>query len=360
MPPSPITSSSETSPIVRKKSGERVKSSLKLPALVRHQSMPAQSKFVHFDVNLEQVRHFLHSEKPAAVSSPTYDYTKRPEFHWGSTDSESETDSDEEEDPREGYQRYLDRTEWHIAVPNFTPPDIAHESRIVYVENIFLTSDKTKLIGHVAVKNLAFEKHVSIKYTLDNWKTITELTAEYNDDVRRKHRAAGYDRFSFAITMADLPQQATTVTKSLFFCVRYVCNNTEYWDNNHGANYQVDFSRVPKHKTQSTSNRLPTRPRRSNSVDNPMRIYDDVLESTKKNEFNSRYDFNDSILKKINSGPQHVESKLALNAKTYQELIDSYCFFKGPQTTPTLAAMTPRSLTPEHMYDHPQWSSVPV
>lgn len=323
--------------------------------------MPVQSKIVHFDVNLEQVRHFLYSEKPSAVSSPSHDYTTRPQFHWGSTDSESESDSDEEEDPRLGYQRYLDRTEWQISLPNFTAPNVNNESRPVYVENLFLTTDKNKLIGHVAVKNFAFEKHVSIKYTLDNWKTITELVAEYNDDVRRKHRSAGYDRFSFVITMADLPQQATTGTKSLFFCVRYSCNNAEYWDNNHIANYQIDFLRVPKHKVQSAGDRLPTRQRRSNSVDNPMRVYDDVLESTKKNEFNSRYDFNDSVLKKIHARPKAVENTFALNAKTYQELIDSYCFFQGPKDSPVVAATTPRSMTPEHMYDRPQWnSSVPV
>ncbi|KAI9211583.1 hypothetical protein DS838_003525 [Geotrichum bryndzae] len=106
---------SSPSSILRKKSGERVKSSLKLPSLVRHQSMPATSKMVHFDAKLERVRHFLYSEKPTAVSAQSSPTEERPKFHWGSdSDHESES-SEDEEDPRIGFQRYLDRTEWQIS-----------------------------------------------------------------------------------------------------------------------------------------------------------------------------------------------------------------------------------------------------
>lgn len=355
--------SDDTTPrIVRKKSGETVKSSLRLPSLVRHSSMPASCKMVHFDAKLEQVCHFLHSEKPTAVSASSSPVDQRPKFHWG-TDSESSSDSDEDdEDPRLGYQRYIDRTEWQISLPNFTPPSNNNSDAVVYVENVFLTSDKNTLIGHVAVKNIAFEKQVYIKYTVDNWKTITELAAEYNDDVRRKHRPQGYDRFSFAINMADLPQHAST-TKSLFFCVKYCCNCQDFWDNNNAANYKVDFTRVTKHKScngNSSLDRLPTRLRRSNSVDNPVSSdldSDSIMGRMQrsKNQLASRYDFGASFsatsaagspamrkkpgLKKMGSIlPPAMDPKLALNAKSYQELIDSYCFFKGGPKHPPMAS----------------------
>lgn len=378
--------------IIKKKSGETVKSSLKLPSLVRHSSMPATSKAVHFDVNLERVRHFLHSEKPNAVSASSSPTEERPKFHWG-TDSESSSDSEseEEEDPRLGFQRYLDRTEWQISLPNFRtlqPEEVG--DRMLFVESIFLSSDKNTLLGHIAVKNIAFEKHVSIKYSIDHWKTVTELAAEYNDDVRRRRRLQGFDRFTFAINMGDFPQHAIS-TKSIFFCVRYSTGNDEFWDNNNGSNYQVDFTRVTKIKSgpvsrPSSTVRLPARHHRrsksSDEISTPANMFSfgttkplnsdkdfgfDIAphmnssvdeeffsrpkfrvgsptKQNKKNQFTSRYDFGDSFKSPTKPLPFNTTSslshttraqlasdpKLALNAKSYQELIDSYCFFQGP------------------------------
>lgn len=355
-PPSHVDDTAATIP--------RRKSSLKL---VRHSSMPATSKMVHFDVNLEEVRHFLHSEKPAAVSACSSPLdNNRAKFHWG-TDSESSSDTDDDEDdPRLGYQRYLDRTQWQISLPNFTPnPD---RQDVVFVENLFLTSDKNKLIGHIAVKNIAFEKHVAVKYTFDNWKTITELPAEYNDDLRRKRRDNGYDRFTFAINMADLPQHAAS-PKSLFFCVRYATNNQEFWDNNSQANYQVDFSRVSRHKNNALSHRLPTRVRRANSADCETRpSFDGVdvndifgplhltsKDKRAKNQFASRYDFGASFSTPTKKTNRHKKpAQLALNAKSYQELIDSYCFFGAKPSNPAASSpSSPGPQTADHHQAHP-------
>src|SRR2546423_1324189 len=61
--------------MVRKKSGEVVKPSLKSAYFKRRPqslpSTPVYPKAVHFDAQLEHVRHFLHSEKPLAVSTNT-------------------------------------------------------------------------------------------------------------------------------------------------------------------------------------------------------------------------------------------------------------------------------------------------
>jgi hypothetical protein len=47
------------------------------------------------------------------------------------------------------------------------------------------------------------------------------------------------DRFSFAI---DLSQFEVDLEKTaLCFFIRYQVDNTEYWDNNSGENYQVCF-----------------------------------------------------------------------------------------------------------------------
>uniref|UniRef100_A0A060TH22 ARAD1D27632p n=1 Tax=Blastobotrys adeninivorans TaxID=409370 RepID=A0A060TH22_BLAAD len=256
-------SSSESgysTPIVRKKSGERVKSSLKLPGLVRTQSLPSTpSKMVHFDANLEQIRRFSRMDQPQAVSeqnSPA-EGNGGVEFHWGdSTSSSSESDSDMSSDDESENEHdypsakhhsssYWNNTEWSIDLPNFVPPELTEKSGPVVVENILLSPDKSCLVGHVLVKNLSFEKSVVARYTVDYWRTAIEVFATYNDDIRRRARNLGYDRFSFVINLSDLPQHALR-TKSLFFCVRFSANGTDYWDNNNTFNYQVDFSRQPK------------------------------------------------------------------------------------------------------------------
>lgn len=235
--------------VIRKKSGERVKSSLKLPSLVRPKSMPSTaSKMVHFDANLEHVRHFLHSERPTAVSVTASPADERAEFHWATDSDSSSEDSEDEEDPRSGFQQYLDRSEWKVTLPNF--PHLLIDQMMtknVFVESLFLSSDKQSLVGHIAVRNLDFYKTVCIRYTVDYWKTFTEVQADYNDDVRKKRRLNGFDRFTFAIALSDLAY-LTLSSKSMYLCVRYVTAGQEFWDNNDNRNYEIVFSRVAKSK----------------------------------------------------------------------------------------------------------------
>jgi hypothetical protein len=355
--------------------------------------MPATSKMVHFDAKLERVRHFLHSEKPTAVSAQSSPTEERPKFHWGSdSDHESES-SEDEEDPRIGFQRYLDRTEWQISLPNYNSSLHLDNSKNVFVESIFLSVDKNNLIGNVAVKNLTFEKHVSIRYSLDNWKTVTEISAEYNPDVRRKLKVLGYDRFTFSLNLCDFPQHYTKSV--LFFCVKFADGNGRvFWDNNNGQNYQVIFTRVNKVKPVQT-NRLPVRShgnghainahKRSKSShelnggrdtfeeDNEIfgrLLHKPTLKPSGTDPFTARYNFGSSFSNTspartgqsglvINNGPTQAPlgspksgEEFALNAKSYQELIDSYCFFHGPKSKPAVpAAAKTRSKPP--MEDKP-------
>ncbi|RDW28599.1 hypothetical protein B0I71DRAFT_127030 [Yarrowia lipolytica] len=247
--------------IIRKKSGELVKSSLKLSSLVRNKSMPESSmksaaaqaiKNVHFDQKLEHVRHFLNSDRPQAVADGSvkprphhHNHNGVGTFQWRDDDSSSD-----EDDLRKGYDKYIARTEWSLSTPNFPAvpgpkPHSGEPDPMVYLENLFLSADKNNLVGHVAVKNIAFEKQVNVRYSLDYWQTVSQVDATYNDDARKKLKDMGYDRFTFSINMNLLPQHILT-QKPMHLCVRYTANGTEYWDNNGFQNFQLDFKRVPK------------------------------------------------------------------------------------------------------------------
>lgn len=221
-------------PMVRKKSGEVVKSSLKTPNRSRPSSMPSTPTFpkaVHFDVTIEHVRHFLHSEKPSAVSagsSPIESYDGETEFPFHSDDD---------------FRLREPPFEWDIALPNF-PRDLDSRKHLpVRVERVVLSTDKKNLIGTVAVANIAFQKAVVVRFTLDFWETVSEVSAEFNPDVRKRQKEDGVDRFTFNIKLVD---QANLEKKLLFFCVRYTSGGQEFWDNNTGVNFQVEFKKKPK------------------------------------------------------------------------------------------------------------------
>lgn len=225
--------------LVRKKSGELVKPALRPTSRRRYSSMPGTptySKSVHFNDSDNQTRHFLQVDKPIAVSagtSPVETY-----------ESESEFPFDE-----------ASKTEREICLKNFPQDTFERQTKPIRVERIFLSADKQTLIGTCAAQNISFHKLVVARFTLDYWKTTSEVVAEYSNDARSP-AIDGCDRFNFHVKLSD---QANIDNKTLLLCIRYSVNGQEYWDNNDGANYQIDFKRVQKSKPK-VSIGLGTRP----------------------------------------------------------------------------------------------------
>lgn len=227
--------------MIRKKSGELVRPALRPAAGKRRPSSmpgtPTYSKAVHFDQCLVHVRHFLQVDRPLAVSagsSPVesvfYDDS---DFPFGNDENESR----------------LQLFSWEIRLTNFPADTPERKSVPVRVERVYLSDDGKTLVGAVAARNIAFHKLVVARFTLDYWKTTSEVVADYDDDIRRKIAGDGYDRFLFNIKLED---QANLENKTLFFCVRYTVDSKEFWDNNNSFNYQVDFSKKAKTQTGKT------------------------------------------------------------------------------------------------------------
>jgi Carbohydrate/starch-binding module (family 21) len=228
---SPNTPPEETvdSPrMVRKKSGEIVKPSLKTSYLRRRPlSLPSTplSKAVHFDVQLEHVRHFLHSEKPLAVSadpSPDTEYGSASEFPFADTASSSETEK-----------------QYQVELPNFPTGDRVDFP--IRVESVYLSSNSRNLVGKVLAKNIAFSKWVAVRFTFDRWQTVSEVSATY-EQTGDSNKPVDWDRFVFTVRLEDITHLEQ---KQMLFCVRYNVAEQEFWDNNYGANYQVEFRKRP-------------------------------------------------------------------------------------------------------------------
>jgi hypothetical protein len=283
-------------PMLRKKSGELVRPALR-PSSSRQRptSMPGSptfSKAVHFDSHLEHIRHFLQVDRPLAVSagsSPIGLYESDTEFPFSDEDS---------------HHFRSPPFEWEIIVSNF-PPETPERLRLpVRVERVFLSADNTTLIGSVAVANLAFQKTVVDRFTLDYWKTTSEVMAEYNNDIRWKQQVDGYDRFNFNINLAD---QANLGAKTMFFCVKYAVNGTEYWDNNNSTNFQVDFRKKAKPQngkqgmqpaSSRPANSLPRSQKKSTTLPRPRSM--PATFNYFADGFNSKHDFSASAKQPVN------------------------------------------------------------
>ena len=99
----------------------------------------------------------------------------------------------------------------------------------VSLENIVLRD--FGLFGTVKVRNLAFQKRLTVRYTIDGWTTYRDVVGQYVVGSQ-----AGFtDTFSFEI---GLP---TTLIRDckLEFAVCYKVLGVEFWDNNSGDNYRV-------------------------------------------------------------------------------------------------------------------------
>lgn len=218
-------------PMLRKKSGELVRPALRPSSRRRPSSMPGTpvfSKAVHFDSHLEHVRHFLQVDRPLAVSagsSPVDNYESESEFPFPSSDPSSVQSPP---------------FEWEITAPNFPHDTTSRNAYPVKLERVWLSPDQKSLLGSVSVANLAFQKHVSCRFTLDYWKTTSEIAAEYSHEIRPRETPIGHDRFTFAIKLSET---ANLESKVLFCCIRFCIDGQEFWDNNDTANFQVHFKK---------------------------------------------------------------------------------------------------------------------
>ncbi|KAG2199653.1 hypothetical protein INT47_005178 [Mucor saturninus] len=182
---------------------------IKRPPLVRSSSpatcYQSQSrkpkKSVRFCDSLESVRLFLKTDEPQACQS---DPSSPVVYTYG------------------------------LRLPNW-PSSVDVNTPAVRMEGVSLVDHV--LNGTCTVANLAFEKHVSLHYSLDDWVTVQQVNAVYKEPIA--HSAHTWDRFGFKIVL-DACHETTTI----YLAVKYAVAGRIFWDNNHGNNYTAKI--IPK------------------------------------------------------------------------------------------------------------------
>lgn len=319
----------EKPPLIRKKSGELVKPAIRPRNRRTASSAPGTptygKKGVHFNDEIQQVKHFLQVDRPIAVSaggSPVEVLEDDGGFPFGKPLSTPTS-------------KGLD-----IRLCNFPRESLERQSQPVRLDKIILSPDQKSLVGHVVVANIDFHKQVVARFTFDSWRTTSEVLGEYNRDPARRLRD-GYDLFTFTIKLSD---QANIEQKTMFICVRYSVNGRDYWDNNNNLNFHVDFIRGQSQPASTSS--LGTRPiprsRRSSSTPRPKsmssfdedfsRTFDSMPELKLKQpaagdgppirrqnpssqQFGMRYDFGTSLTAALNHAQSTLGDRSGLKTK---------------------------------------------
>lgn len=116
-----------------------------------------------------------------------------------------------------------------------TLPGFEQKVREVKVMLESVEVDEFSLSGFVRVLNLAFEKSVSLRYSLNNWITCMDSLASYVPDSSE----GDTDKFCFKIVMPTYLDNGGTFQ----FAIKYCVGGQEFWDNNNGNNYKVRRNR---------------------------------------------------------------------------------------------------------------------
>lgn len=134
--------------------------------------------------------------------------------------------------------------------PIDTAPDFDERlnARLVCLERVLCSN--FALLGTVKVKNLAYEKKVTVRVSFDCWETYRDVWADYVSTYPNNEA----DKFIFRIS---LPSQFA-VGHRIEFAIRYLVQGQEFWDNNLTKNYSVSCLKVESDDyTVPAFNKLP-------------------------------------------------------------------------------------------------------
>lgn len=87
--------------------------------------------------------------------------------------------------------------------------------------------------GHVVVKNMSFEKRITIRYTLTEWKSFSDVDAFFVNSLDLFS-----DRFMFTIKIHKSLVENAAQSMKISFAIKYEFRDQVYWDNNSGNNYE--------------------------------------------------------------------------------------------------------------------------
>ncbi|ORZ05242.1 putative phosphatase regulatory subunit-domain-containing protein [Absidia repens] len=273
-----------------------------------------KKKSVRFcsDEDLEQVRLFIKTQTPLAVHS---------------------------DPPMPAKETRLD-----IKYPNWPSKWSMYKSlaqAMIRMENVQLVENdqgNKVLMGRCRVANLAFEKQVVVRYSLDHWKSYSEIKASFRESLASSSPRS-WDRFTFDI---DLPA-TNTAPFTCWIALCYHVNQQEFWDNNEGKNYQVDLVPISTLSSPSTP---------------PLQL-SDTDEEEEDDDDDDDIKMDDAFLYPVKPTTTSTNTTSSTPFHALDQLKSRYSFSNAPPSTTTSTTNINPSLTYQHSFDHTLPSSSP-
>ncbi|KAI9364060.1 putative phosphatase regulatory subunit-domain-containing protein [Pilaira anomala] len=133
-------------------------------------------------------------------------------------------------------------TKFRIICPNwpvFTTSTTTslNQNILLNKKSFFITDDNKFIKGKILIRNLALDKSVSVKYTLDAWTTVNDVDAVFFGP-NPKNVAFDIYEFSMNLGHGQLADRGE-IRGKLEFTIRFTAGEDDYWDNNQGLNYKI-------------------------------------------------------------------------------------------------------------------------
>jgi protein phosphatase 1 regulatory subunit 3A/B/C/D/E len=145
--------------------------------------------------------------------------------------------------------KYVNANPWELIFTQPASDYLAFCNKLdrdsVSLENVIVREIENSLIGTIKVRNFSYDKTVTIRMTTDDWKSYEDVNCIYIQQLDLTTQTVVrnfYDTFRFHI---PLPANDFS-TSQVEFCVHYVTEGSDFWDNNSGANYIVKKARCER------------------------------------------------------------------------------------------------------------------
>lgn len=132
---------------------------------------------------------------------------------------------------------------YSIANPSATDgmymQDGLHISSDTYHSKFSTVANGNALQIYADVRNIAYNKEVTLVYTTNNWTTVKYAPLTYANTY-----AFGGANYSINSAERNFEKWMVTITpntavNTIKYAIRYKVNGVEYWDNNYGRNYII-------------------------------------------------------------------------------------------------------------------------
>lgn len=184
---------------------------------------PRTKKKVRFQQKLESIREFSQYDEPLAVS-------KQSSYGKNITNNQHPIEQDINASSSQISEPSTSKIQFYSLSASTKYPVRLHE--------IQFRNDPASVTGRVLVENLAFEKQVFCRFTLDNWVTVSDTAAAYSHHGSASGTRHNIDWFEFSISLAEYTSYGRN---KMFFCICYRVAGQEFWDNNNSNNFEVSF-----------------------------------------------------------------------------------------------------------------------